>query len=132
MSSTWSGSTETGNLSYTLRGIFYRRLEDIPPAAGRAVCRLTIDNQSPRDFDPSGLNLDADDLGLWLEGVRLRASDAGYTIRGADQQVASKVDEGTPEGLLEAEMLVEAPRSDRGSRMRNSLTFLNRWKEAKR
>jgi len=85
LSGTWFGTSEEGELCYSLRTRARRRFDDLPPEPHRCICPVLLKNAGTVELPFQKMCLRVDHVALFRSPSRLWASEVHYTFRATDQ-----------------------------------------------
>ncbi len=109
LSNSWFGSPVDGELCYALKTSARRRLEDLRQDLYRAVCPLTIRNETGEAFGFDRLCIRVQYLGLYAGDSHLWTNHGTLLYRGDARVDGVKFDPGSP-ALDQASRLLSGPR----------------------
>jgi len=109
LSNSWFGLPVDGELCYALKTRARRRLEDLRPDLHRAVCPLTIRNETANTFGFERLCVRLQYLSLYAGDTHLWTNHGTLVYRGDAHAGGVKFDSGAP-ALDQASALLSGPR----------------------
>lgn len=109
LSNSWFGLPVDGELCYALKTRARRRLEDLRPDVYRAVCPLTIRNETTETFGFDRLCVRVQYLELYAGDTHLWTNHGTLLYRGDERVDGVKFDPGAPP-LDQASRLLSGPR----------------------
>ncbi len=109
LSNSWFGLPVDGELCYALKTRARRRLEDLRPDLHRAVCPLTIRNETTKTFGFDRLCVRLQYLSLFVGDTHLWTNHGTLVYRGDAHTGGVKFDSGPP-ALDQASQLLSGPR----------------------
>lgn len=110
LSDTWWGSTESGELHYSLDTQARREVDDSEFEEYLAVCPVQLRNASPEDLTVSRISLQTEFLSLYREGTRLWGDTTTVRYRGAFEESDLRVGGAPPTEAPEAVLIRGARR----------------------
>ena len=97
LSQTWFGDPITGELCYGLATRLHQGLESIEPSAFRAVCALSITNDSETDLAFEKICLHVENLSVFRSAQRLWANRLNVIFKGPEQATQIEIVHAPPD-----------------------------------
>ncbi len=95
---TWFGDPVNGELCYTLATRLHQSLASIQASAHRAVCPVSISNDSDSDLPFTRICLHVENLSVFRAASQLWTNRLNVLFRGAEQATQINITHGPPEG----------------------------------
>lgn len=94
---TWFGDPVNGELCYTLSTRLHQSLGSVEASAHRAVCPVSISNESDTDLPFTKICLHVENLSVFRAASQLWTNRLNVLFRGADQATQINIAHGPPE-----------------------------------
>ncbi len=94
---TWFGDPVTGELCYTLATRLHQSLDSVSPSAHRAVCPVSIANDSDTDLPFEKICLHIENLSVFIAVRQLWTNRLNVVFRGPEQATQINIAHGPPD-----------------------------------